>query len=676
MQNAECRNVLLVALFVATSALAQPAAPITFNDMMNIRRVGAPQLSPDGRSIAYDVSTIDLPGNIRKSAIYLIATSGGASKKISDGAKQDEGPAWSPDGKTIAYVSNRDGGAKQIYVYDLASGATRKVSNLQGGAGSVKWLPDGSGLVAVSDIYPDCGVDPACIKSKTDAEGAAPTKARVLTSLMYRHWKAWQEPTRSHIVLVPLTGTPRDLTPGAFDAPPFSVGGGDEFDVSRDGKEFVFARDTEEHPEVSTNSDLFIVPLAGGDIKRITTRKGADTSPKYSPDGKLIAYHSQSRGGYESDLFELWIYDRAKGTSTRVAENFGDWIESMGWTPDSNALVVMAPLKGENVLYRIGLDGKVMQLTTSGSADAPALSRDGKTIYYLWSTLTNPAEIWSISGADQRAAVTHENDALMRSVLVGTTESRTWTGAEGAQVQGFIVKPPNFDPSKKYPGIVLIHGGPQGAWGNSWGYRWNPQIFASRGYVILMPNPRGSTGFGQKFVEEISGDWGGKVVTDIMNGVDMFAALPYVDGNRLGAAGGSFGGYMVDWLLGHSDRFKALVSHAGVYNLKSMYGVTEELWFPEFEFRGNPWDNPELYEKWSPDNFVKNFKTPTLVTHGELDFRVPINQGLELFTALQRRGIPSKMVYFPDEGHWILKPQNSKLWYSTVGDWFDQYLKK
>jgi len=662
MQNAECRKTIFaVLLLLATSAVAQ-THPFSFNDLMAVRRVGAPQLSPDGKWIAYDASTIDLANNMRKSAIYLVPSSGGASRQITEGTKQDEGPAWSPDGKTIAYVSNRDGAAKQIYLWDVATGATRKISNLQGGAGSVKWLPDGSGVVAVSDVNPD---------------GTAPeaTTAHIATSLLYRHWKAWQEPTRSHIMLVPLDGAPRDLTPGAFDAPPFSVGGGDEFDVSPDSRELVFARNSDEHPELSTNADLFLVPIAGGDIARITTRKGADTAPKYSPDGKYIAYRSQSRGGYESDLWELWLYNRATKTSSRIAESFPDWIEAMTWAPDSKSLIVVAPLKGENVLYRIGIDGKTAQLTTLGSADAPAISRDGKTIYYAWSTLTNPAEIWSLTG-ERRAAVTHENDALMQSVSVGTTESRTWTGAEGAQVQGFVVKPPNFDPSKKYPGIVLIHGGPQGAWGNSWGYRWNPQIFASRGYMILMPNPRGSVGFGQKFVEDISGDWGGKVVTDIMSGVDMFAALPNVDANRLGAAGGSYGGYMVDWLLGHTDRFKALVSHAGVYDLVSMYGVTEELWFPEWEFKGNPWDNPELYAKWSPNNFVKNFKTPTLVTQGELDFRVPVNQGLELFTALQRRGVPSKLVVFPDEGHWILKPQNSRLWYQTVGDWFDQWLKK
>jgi dipeptidyl aminopeptidase/acylaminoacyl peptidase len=680
MQNAQCRKIsIIAALLFATSALAQSPHPITFNDLMALRRVGAPQLSPDGKWIAYDASNMDLANNVRKSAIYLVPSSGGASRQITEGTKQDEGPAWSPDGKTIAYVSNRDGGAKQIYLWDVATGATRKISNLQGGAASVKWVPDGSGLVAVSDVYPD-GTAPE------------PVSAHIATSLLYRHWKAWQEPTRSHILLVPLDGTPRDLTPGAFDAPPFSLGGGDEFDVSPDSRELVFARDTEDHPELSTNSDLFIVPLNGapasagrspaeaGAPQRITTRRGADTSPKYSPDGKYIAYRSQSRAGYESDLWELWLYNRATKTSSRIAESFPNWIEAMTWAPDSKSLFVVAPEKGENLLYQITLDNKIEALNSVGSADAPVISRDGKTIYFDWSWLTSPTEIWSLptkpTGNTQAKAITHENDDLVRTWAIGQTISTFWKGADGADVQGFIVKPPHFDSTKKYPGIVLIHGGPQGAWSNSWGYRWNPQMFAARGYVVLMPNPRGSTGFGQKFVEDISGDWGGKVVTDIMNGVDMFAALPYVDGNRLGAAGGSFGGYMVDWLLGHTDRFKALVSHAGVYDLVSMYGVTEELWFPEWEFKGNPWDNPELYAKWSPNNFVKNFKTPTLVTQGELDFRVPVNQGLELFTALQRRGVPSKLVVFPDEGHWILMPQNSRLWYQTVSDWFDQYLKK
>ena len=666
---------LAVTLFIATTAFGQHA--MRFEDLASFHRIGAPQLSPDGRWLAYDVSTPDLAANKSFSGVYVMASSSGAPKLISDGKHQDNGPAWSPDGKSIAYLSNRDGGAHQVYLYDIAAGTSHKVSDLAGGAGSLKWMPDGSGLIVVSDIYPDCGVDPGCIKEKTTAEGNAPTKAHVLTSLLYRHWKAWQEPTRSHILYVPLNGgTARDLTPGAFDAPPFSLGGGDEFDVSPDGRELVYARDTEQHPEVSTNADLFLMPIAGGNARRITTRRGADTSPKYSPDGRWIAYRSQARAGYESDLWELWLYDRTDGTSHRIASNFDDWVESISWSPDSKSIFFTAPFQSKTVIYETGLTGAPRLVYSQASADAVSISRDGKTIYFDRASLTRPNDIYSLQrGASAATQLTHENDALLSGIAAGQTSDIWYAGAEGAKVQALLIKPPNFDASKKYPALVLIHGGPQGGWGDAWSYRWNPEMFAARGYVILMPNPRGSYGYGQKFVEEISGDWGGKAYVDIMNGVDQLAAMPYVDGTRIGAAGGSYGGYMVDWILGHTDRFKALVSHAGVYDLKSEYGVTEELWFPEWEFKGNPWDNPELYQRWSPDNFVKNFKTPTLVTHGELDFRVPINQGLELFTALQRRSIPSKMLYFPDEGHWVLKPQNSKLWYQTVGDWFDQWLK-
>jgi dipeptidyl aminopeptidase/acylaminoacyl peptidase len=537
----------------------------------------------------------------------------------------------------------------------------------------VKWMPDGSGLVLVSDIHPDCGVDPKCIEQKDAAAAKAPTKARVIDSLFYRRWNAWQAPTRAHILHVALDGAARDLTPGAFDAP---TGGGDEFDISPDGKELVFARNTDDHPERSTNSDLFVVPMAGGEAKRITTRTGADNAPSYSPDGRWIAWRSQSRNGYESDLWELWLYDRSAGTSQRIAADFPNWIDGMAWSPDSKSLVVDSPLAGKNALFEITLDGRSKLIDKSGSAGSIELSPDGRTIYFSLSTLSRPADIYSLTRNGKLTQLTHENDALLSKIAMGTHEDLWWEGAEGARIQGHLIKPPNFDPSKKYPAIVLIHGGPQGAWGDAWSYRWNPQPFAARDYVILMPNPRGSSGFGQKFVEEISGDWAGKVYVDLMNGVDTLAALPYVDGDRIGAAGGSYGGYMVNWILGHSKRFKALVSHAGVYNLESMYGVTEELWFPEWEFGGPFWDKPEQYEKWSPHRFAMNFDTPTLVSHGELDFRVPIGEGLQLFTALQRRGVPSRLLYYPDEGHWVLKPQNSKLWFQTVGDWFDRWLKK
>jgi dipeptidyl aminopeptidase/acylaminoacyl peptidase len=661
-KGAQMKKSIFILLFVATAAYAQH--PITFDDLAAIHRIGAPQVSPDGKWVAYDASTPDLKANKGSSAVLLVPSGGGPSRKIADGS----GPAWSPDGKTLAYIKDSQ---VQLYV----DGTSRKLTDLQGGAGSAKWMPDGKGLLVVSDIYPDCGVDPTCIKDKTTAAESKPTSARIITSLLYRHWKAWQSPTRTHIVYVPLTGSPRDLTPGAFDAPPFSIGGGDEFDVSPDGKELAYARDSSDHPELSTTADVFIVPIAGGDARRITTRLGADTSPKYSPDGRWIAWRSQARAGFESDLWELWLYDRSNGATRRLAPNFDNWIDSITWAPDSKTIFITAPEKAKNAIYEIGVSDGVPRLVYNAmSADAVAISRDGKTIYFDGSSLVRPTDIYALR-ATAATQITHDNDALLSSLSLGATSDYSYTGAENAQIQALIVKPPGFDAAKKYPAIVLIHGGPQGHWADSWGYRWNPQMWAARGYVIFMPNPRGSTGYGQKFVEEISGDWGGKVYTDIMNGVDKLAAMPFVDSNRIGAAGASYGGYMIDWILGHTDRFKALASHDGVYNLTSMYGVTEELWFPEWEFHGNPWDNPELYEKWSPHLYVKNFKTPTLVIHGELDYRVPIDQGLQLFTALQRRGVPSKLLYFPDEGHWVLKPRNSRLWHETVIGWFDQYLK-
>jgi dipeptidyl aminopeptidase/acylaminoacyl peptidase len=656
---------LIGILFLTTAAFAQQH-PLTFNDLAAARRVGAPAVSPDSKWIAYDVSITDLAANRRHSEIYLVPSSGAtAARKIADG----DGPAWSPDGKTIGFIS---GG--QVSLYDVAAGTSRKVSDLQGGASTIRWVGN-SGVVVTSDIYPDCGLDAACIKLKTDAAAQKHSSARVITSLLYRHWMSWQPETRTHIVYVPLDGSaPRDLTPGKYDTPPYSVGGGDEFDISPDGKELVFARDVSEHPELSTNWDLYVVPIAGGEPRRITSRTGADTSPKYSPDGKYIGYRSQARAGYESDLWEMWVYDRAAGTSSRVAPSFQQWVEEFAWARDSRSIFATYPAAGRHGItqFVIGQPHATTQWTLA-TAGALTVANDG-TIYFDRSSLDRPNEIYALRG-DKETRITHENDALFESIAMGQSEDVWYTGAENAKIQAIMVKPPMFDPAKKYPAVVLIHGGPQGNWAYSWSDRWNPQMFAARGYVVFMPNPRGSTGYGQKFVEDISRDWGGKAYTDIMNGVDELAKMPFVDGTRIGAAGASYGGYMIDWILGHTDRFKALVSHDGVYNLTSMYGATEELWFPEWELGGNPWDNPELYEKWSPHLYAKNFKTPTLVIQGELDYRVPVDQGLQLFTALQRRGVPSKLIVFPEEGHWVLKPLDSELWHREVLGWLDRWLK-
>ncbi|HXI14276.1 MAG TPA: S9 family peptidase [Thermoanaerobaculia bacterium] len=676
---------LFVILALTTVPLYAQKRVITFNDLMAMRRVGAPQVSPDGRWVAYDLSTIDLPANKRKSAIYLIPAAGGTPQKITDGAKQDESPVWSPDGKWIAYVSNRDGATKQIYLYEVAGKRSVRFGNVENGAASVRWLPNGSGLVAVSDILADCGVAADCTKERNDKAASNPVKARVIDSLLYRHWDSWQGPTRSHIIHIPVrmsgnspsAGEARDLTPGMFDAPPFSLGGAPNFDVSPDSRELVYASNTDKDAALSTNSDLYVVPLTGGQPRRITSRTGADEGPVYSPDGKWIAFRSQSRAGYESDLWELTLFDRQSGAITRVARDFPGAVNDIAWAPDTRSVFITSGEEQNVVISEIQIpSGVVKKLYDNGSASALSIDRAGRRLYFERASMSAPAEIFSIGRSGGVAtALTRENESLLASLALGEVSDVWYDGAEGARVQALLVKPPKFDAAKKYPALVLIHGGPQGAWNDSWSFRWNAQMFAAQGYVVFLPNPRGSTGYGQKFVEEISGDWAGKVYIDIMNGVDRLVAFPYVDAARLAAAGGSYGGYMVNWILGHNDRFKALVSHAGVYNLDSMYGVTEETWFPEWEFKGNPWDNPELYERWSPHRFVKNFKTPTLVIHGELDYRVPVGEGMQLFTALQRRSVPSRFLVYPDEGHWILKPRNSQLWYSTVTDWLGRYLK-
>jgi dipeptidyl aminopeptidase/acylaminoacyl peptidase len=498
---------------------------------------------------------------------------------------------------------------------------------------------------------------------------------------MFRHWNAWKEGRFSHLFVVPVDGAqpPRDLTPGAADVPPFSLGGPDDYAFSPDGKEIAFAKKTDPAEAVSTNSDLFLLDLSVPDAapRAITTNKGADAGPAYSPDGRYIAYRAQTRPASESDRWRLMLYDRKTGEHREAAPAFDTWVDAYTWTPDSKALYLNAEQEGRSLAFRLDVPGTTPRaLAITGSVSDVQPTPNG-SLLFARSTAADPVELY-LGNADGASAqvITHFNTAFIGTFKLRQAESVWYTGAAGARVQAWIVRPPDFREDRKYPLLFLVHGGPQGAWHDSWGYRWNPQVFAAAGYVVFMPNPRGSTGFGQKFLDEISGDWGGKVYDDLMKGADYAEALPYVERGKTGTAGGSFGGYMMDWFLGHTTRFKAIVTHSGVYNLTSMYGVTEELWFPEYELKGTPWSNPELYDRFSPHRYAKNFKTPTLVMHGELDFRVPVGEGLQLFTTLQRMGVPSKMLYFPDEGHWINKPANSALWYRTFIEWMDRWVKK
>ncbi|HEY4683285.1 MAG TPA: S9 family peptidase [Candidatus Acidoferrales bacterium] len=689
---------LLLVCLAAPIASSQVKRAITFEDLISFQRIADPQISPDGKSVAFTATWFDLEANQRHADIWLApmesGQAGGEPRQLTRSGKRDERPRWSPDGKTIAFQSNRDG-EWQIYLINVGGGEARKLTTISTGATDHVWSDNGRLLAFASDVYPDCA-DDACNKKRGEETEKSKVKAKIATRLLYRHWNAWKDGRRTHVFVVPAEGgTPKDLTPGDYDAPTFSLGGPTGYALSPDGKELAYVSNHDPVEATSTNSDIWIVPTTGGQARpgqsdaypqkdfggqarKISTSPGADDGPQYSPDGRYLAFRSQFQAGYESDRWRLLIYDRRSQTIANLTETFDRSVDSCAWSPDSKKLYLVAEDKGHSLIYSVSITGaESTPLVKEGFNGDLGVSSDGKTLVFTRSTLTMPAEIFR-SHADGSGVtqLTDINREKLSPLAMNPVEHFWFDGALGDKVHGLLVRPPNFDPDKKYPLVYLVHGGPQSAWNDNWGYRWNAQMFASPGFVVAMVNFHGSTGFGQKFTDDINSQYGGFPFDDLMKGLDyILAKYPFVDKDRLGVAGASFGGYMVNWLIGHTDRFKCAVSHAGVFNIVSKYGSTEELWFPEWDLRGTPYDNRELYEKWNPFNSVNNFKTPTLVTHGELDYRVTVDQGLQLFTALQRKRVPSKLLYFPDEGHWILKPQNSRLWFKTVLDWLATYLK-
>ncbi len=668
-------------LLLATCAIAfAQRKPFDVNALLELKRIGDPQISPDGRLVAFSVTTVDVTANRKPTQIWIVPLEGGSPRQITHDGEANQRPRWSPDSKRIAYLSDRSG-SSQIWLMDPDGNNAKQVTTLSTEADGQIFSPDGKNLVFTSAVYPECAADDACNQKAIDADKASKVKARIYTELLYRHWTGWQGKRRSHILVTPVSGgAVRDLTPGPRDVPPFSLGGADDYDVSPDGQEVCYSMNADPVLATSTNSDLYAVSIAGGQPRKITVNPGADTNPHYSPDGKYIAWRAQLRGGYESDRFRLMTLERATGKVTNLTESLDRWVNSFTWAPDSANIFFTTNDRGRQAIQVIPTTGGAVHVAASGDSelDDMQLTRNGKTMVYTQQSGVAPVELFrAASTGGSPTALTHLNDAVLAERQMTSLEEFWVDGAEGAKVQSFLVRPANFNPARKYPVLMLIHGGPQGFWGHAWTYRWNAQVFAAAGYVVVMPNPRGSTGYGQKFVDDINNDWGGRAFDDIMAVADHIVTdIPYADASKMTAAGGSYGGYMVDWILGHTQRFKALISHAGVYNLQSEFGATEELWFPLWEFGGSPWSNPETYGKWSPHHFVQEFKTPTLVIHGELDYRVPYNQGLELFTALQLQKVPSKLLVFPDEGHWVLKPQNSILWYKTFIDWLDTWVKK
>lgn len=679
---------LLTGVFSACYSFGAKA-PFTFEAMMKLVRIDEPQLSPDGKTVAFTAQTVDLPANTKNTHIYIVAVDGATPpQQLTKEGTSNTRPRWMPDSKRIIFVSDRSNGS-QIWSMNVDGSDSKPVTNIPTGADGVTVSPDGKLIVFTSDIYPECTpansqpgpeYDGTCNNTKMTEDNAAKMKARVYTSLLYRHWTQYQGKRRKHLLIQPADGSGkvRDLTPGNMNVPPFSLGGPEAYVFSPDSTQITYVANTDPDPASSTNSDIFTVPTAGGEAKRLTTNPGADEGPLYSPDGKYLAYRTQIRAGYESDQWRLAVMDTQTGKMSTVADSLDRWVEEYAWSPDSKRIFFTIDDHGANPLMMIAATGGPISTIAHGptSVGAMQFTADGRTMIYTEQSGSKPIEIYkATSKGGTGVPLTHLNDAVLNGSQLTPLETIS-VDSDAAKIESFVVKPPDFNPSSKYPVLFAIHGGPEGDWGESWTYRWNAQVFAAAGFVVILPNPHGSIGYGQSFTDAVNGDWGGVPYNDIMATVDYVGNLPYIDKDRMVAAGGSYGGYMIDWILGHTDRFKALVSHAGVYDLRSEAGTTEELWFPKWEFQGFPWENSDLYDKWSPSSYVKNFKTPTLVTHGELDYRVPIGQGQQLFTALQEMKIPSKLVQFPDEGHWILKPQNSQFWYATVIDWLNEYTKK
>ncbi len=691
-----------------------PKRPITFEDMQKMRRLGDLDVSRNGKWVLFTATDVDLAKNTRTPHLWIVPVSGGQEQPLTDSSAGESRGRFSPDGKQIAFLTDR-GQGQQIFLADFdpaagTMGEPRQLTHISTEADNVTWSPDGKHLLFTSSVYPECSAGPspgvapsgsdedACDKKRDDAEKQSKVKAKIFTSLLYRHWNHFTGDKRSHLFLASVEdGSFRDLNHGdTHDVPPFSLGEPDGWDFSPDGHEIAFEEKKVDDPAISTNVDIFTLRLDDPKAQpvKISTSPGGDFTPRYSPDGKSIAWRMQKRAGYESDRFRLVLYDRSTKQIRELLPNFDRWVDEEVWSPDSKTIYFTAGNKGEEPIYATNLSGHMVgPLTGQEWSDLHPLP-DGTTLVANMMTVRRPSEVFQVKFDLQELAppahgggdvlinhtdisnLTHLNTNLLNQLDLPAMESFWFPSIGNVKVQGFLIRPPNFDPHKKYPVKFLIHGGPQGAWGDAWSYRWNPELFAANGYVVVMINPGGSTGYGQAFIDRVNGDWGGRPFIDLMRGLDYAEAhYAFIDKSRECALGASYGGYMADWILGHTDRFRCIVSHDGMFNTESAYGTTDELWFNEWEFKGTPWSNRLLYRKWSPMLAETRFKTPTLVVHSQLDYRLDVSEGYQLFDTLQRMKIPSKMLYFPDDGHWILKPQNSQLWYKTVNDWVDQWTK-
>lgn len=675
--------VTAIAIVVAVVPLArldghaQTRRAMTINDLVTALRVTQPALSPDGRLVAYVRTATDLASGTRSGDIYIAPSDGSAPPRQLVGGSQAESPQFLPDSRRVAFISARDG-ATQVYVVGVEGGQAAQVTTLSAGVGPpLVVAPDGRRIAFVSDVFRGCS-DESCNRNRAQALEKDPVKMRRLAGLMFRHWNEWRDTQRHHVFVTDLdSGDTLDITPGDFDAPPHNYeDGGLAFSADSRQVAVVSKREGRDVEAWSTNTDVWVAPVAGGDLKKLTPNPAADGSPVFSPDGRSVIVRAQRRPGFDSDRWYLDVYDLSTGARRAVFDAPDLSVDEFRLSPDGTAIWFTAADQGRRNLFLVPFAGGApRRIATGGSITS--ISPGNGFVVFAKSAMTAPTELFRVSGDGSGAkALTNENAPWLKDIAMPELESKSVPGANGTPIHYWLLKPPNFNPSQKYKTVFLIHGGPQDAWSDAWSWRWNPALWAAQGWVIVAPNPRGSTGFGQRFVDEVSQDWGGKVMTDLDAVFSAVTKLPFVDAGHLGIAGASFGGYAVNWIIGHTTRFKVAVSHNGVFNLESMAFATEELSFSEREFGGPAWSVTARrnYAKWSPHLFTDRITTPTLVIANEQDFRVPLDQGLQLLTALRRNGVPAEALVFPDEGHWVSKALNSQRWHEAVFDWIRRHL--
>jgi dipeptidyl aminopeptidase/acylaminoacyl peptidase len=679
--------VILALVSLSASALAAPDThPFNVRDLQSMDRVADPGVSPDGKVVVFTVTSTDLEANKKSSSLWVVRTDGTGLRRLTAADKaRDEGPRFARDGKSVWFVSNRSG-SEQVWRIAVDGGEAERMTDEPLAIASLVVSPDGKRIAYAMPMFPDCATS-ACTKTRLDEVTARKATGRIYDSLMVRHWDTWADGTRSHLFV-------RDVAKGAVavdvtrgmnaDTPTAPFGGAEELAFTPDSRSIVFsAKDAGKKEAWSTNVDLFVAPCDGSAPPRNLTadNPATDTHPSFSPDGKTLAYAAMKRAGYESDRLRVMTMawpPTGGGGARALTEAWDRSPEDLSWSRDGRSLLVTADSMGHAGIFRIDASsGKVTEIVKSGTSRSPADA--GNLVVYAHESMRAPADLWTANpdGSGARK-ITSFNASRLAAMRLGATEELTFAGAEGASVHAWVVQPIDFDAKKKYPVAFLIHGGPQGSWHDDFHYRWNPELFAAAGYATIAVDFHGSTGYGQAFVDGINDDWGGKPLVDLQKG--LAAALgkyAWMDGNRACALGASYGGWMINWIAGNwPDAFKCLVSHDGNLDEASAYYNTEELWFPEWEHKGTPWDNPSGYAKANPADHVAKWKVPMLVIHSAKDFRVVDTQGLGTFAALQRRGIPSKLLYFPDENHWVTKPQNSVLWYDTVLAWCDEWTKR